>query len=70
MLTRLLGTAGPELTVLGLGSWALSGSYPFGWGPADDDESIAAVRHAIDAGVNWIDTAAVYGFGHAEEVVG
>ena len=55
---------------MGFGSWAAGGPWKFGWGPADDDESIAAIRHAVDAGVTWIDTAPVYGLGHAEEVVG
>ena len=70
MRRRRLGRGGPEITSVGFGSWALSGSYVFGWGPADDDESIAAIQHAADAGVNWIDTAAVYGYGRSEEVVG
>ncbi|RKN39556.1 aldo/keto reductase [Streptomyces hoynatensis] len=56
---------------LGFGSWAVSGSgWRFGWGPTDDTESIATIRHAIDSGVNWIDTAPAYGLGHAEELVG
>jgi len=67
---RPLGSDGPEVTTIGLGSWAMSGPYVFGWGPADDDESIAAIRHAVESGVNWVDSAPVYGFGHAEEVVG
>ena len=65
-----LGSQGPELTVLGFGTWALSGPFRFGWGPVDDGESIAAIRRAVEAGMNWIDTAALYGLGHAEEVVG
>lgn len=67
---RRLGSAGPELSVLGLGSWAVGGPYEFGWGPVDDAESIRAIRHGIEAGINWIDTAPVYGKGHSEEVVG
>jgi aryl-alcohol dehydrogenase-like predicted oxidoreductase len=67
---RPLGNAGPELSTVGFGSWAVGGPWKFGWGPVDDDESIAAIRHAIERGVNWIDTAAVYGLGHSEEVVG
>jgi aryl-alcohol dehydrogenase-like predicted oxidoreductase len=56
---------------VGFGAWAAGGGgWAFGWGPQDDDASIAAMRHAIDRGVNWIDTAAVYGLGHSEEVVG
>ena len=70
MVTRRLGSQGPEVSVVGFGSWAAGGPWKFGWGPADDDESIAAIRHAVDAGVTWIDTAPVYGLGHAEEVVG
>ncbi len=59
-----------EITVLGVGAWAIGGSgWAFAWGPQDDDDSIAAIRAALDAGINWIDTAAVYGLGHSEEVV-
>lgn len=65
-----LGSSGPELTRVGFGSWAVGGPYRFGWGPQDDDESVGAIRHAIESGVNWVDTAAVYGLGHSEEVVG
>ncbi|WP_329409350.1 aldo/keto reductase [Nocardia vinacea] len=66
-----LGTTGMDITRLGFGSWAVSGSgWTFSWGATDDAESIAAIRHALDAGVNWIDTAAVYGLGHSEELVG
>ncbi len=69
--TRRLGHAGPEITVLGFGAWAVGGGgWSFGWGPQDDDTSIAAMRRALDLGVNWIDTAAVYGLGHSEELVG
>jgi aryl-alcohol dehydrogenase-like predicted oxidoreductase len=56
--------------MVGFGAWAIGGPWRFGWGSVDDDESIAAIRHAVDLGVNWIDTAAVYGLGHSEEVVG
>ncbi|HEY1366748.1 MAG TPA: aldo/keto reductase [Gaiellaceae bacterium] len=70
MVRATLGSAGPEITVCGFGSWALSGVYAFGWGPQDDADSIAAIRHAIEHGVNWVDTAPVYGFGRSEEVVG
>lgn len=70
MLTRRLGREGPEITVLGLGSWVFGGAGGFGLGPVDDQESIATIRHAIESGINWIDTAAVYGLGHSEEVVG
>ncbi|MGK5639199.1 aldo/keto reductase [Streptomyces sp. URMC 126] len=69
--TRPLGTTDMNITRLGLGSWAVAGSgWFFGWGDTDDAESVAAIRHAVTSGVNWIDTAAVYGLGHAEELVG
>jgi aryl-alcohol dehydrogenase-like predicted oxidoreductase len=69
--TRPLGTSGLTLTTVGFGAWAAGGGgWSFGWGPQDDSASIAAMRHAIARGVNWIDTAAVYGLGHSEEVVG
>jgi aryl-alcohol dehydrogenase-like predicted oxidoreductase len=69
--TRPLGTSGLELSPVGFGAWAAGGGgYAFGWGPQDDDASVAAMRHAVERGVNWIDTAAVYGLGHSEEVVG
>lgn len=59
-----------DLTPIGVGAWAMGGGgWAFAWGPQDDDESIAAIRTALDGGVNWIDTAAVYGLGHSEEVV-
>jgi aryl-alcohol dehydrogenase-like predicted oxidoreductase len=68
---RTLGTNGPEITSVGFGAWAAGGGgWSFGWGPQDDADSIAAIRHAVSRGVNWIDTAAVYGLGHSEEVVG
>jgi aryl-alcohol dehydrogenase-like predicted oxidoreductase len=70
MQTRRLGRQGPEITVLGLGSWVFSGAGGLGLGPADDVESIDTIRRAMDRGINWIDTAPIYGFGHAEEVVG
>jgi aryl-alcohol dehydrogenase-like predicted oxidoreductase len=69
--TRPLGTSGFNITTVGFGSWAVGGGgWSFGWGPQDDAESIAAMRHAVELGINWIDTAAVYGLGHSEEVVG
>ncbi|MFG1681364.1 aldo/keto reductase [Nonomuraea sp. NPDC049269] len=69
--TRPLGSTGMDITRLGFGSWAVSGSgWRFGWGATDDAESIAAIRNAVASGVNWIDTAAVYGLGHSEELVG
>jgi aryl-alcohol dehydrogenase-like predicted oxidoreductase len=69
--TRPLGTSGLSITTVGFGAWAIGGGdWAFGWGPQDDDDSIAAMRHAVERGINWIDTAAVYGLGHSEEVVG
>jgi aryl-alcohol dehydrogenase-like predicted oxidoreductase len=65
-----LGRDGPEISVVGVGAWAIGGPWRFGWGPQDDDESMAALHRAFDSGVNWVDTAAVYGLGHSEEVVG
>jgi aryl-alcohol dehydrogenase-like predicted oxidoreductase len=66
-----LGATGLEITRVGLGAWAIGGGgWEHGWGPQDDDESIATIRYALDQGINWIDTAAVYGFGHSEQVVG
>jgi aryl-alcohol dehydrogenase-like predicted oxidoreductase len=68
--TRPLGTTGMEITRVGFGAWAIGGGdWHFAWGSQDDDESIAALRYAVERGVNWIDTAAVYGLGHSEEVV-
>ena len=67
---RTLGRSGPELSAVGFGSWAVGGPWKFGWGPVDDGESVAAIRYAVEQGVNWVDTAAVYGLGHSEEVVG
>src|SRR5579863_5739081 len=68
---RSLGSSELEITRVGFGAWAIGGGgWSFGWGPQDDNASINAMRHAIDLGVNWIDTAAVYGLGHSEEVVG
>jgi aryl-alcohol dehydrogenase-like predicted oxidoreductase len=56
---------------VGFGAWAIGGgSWVFGWGSQDDKDSVDAIRHAVDHGINWIDTAAVYGLGHSEEVVG
>ncbi len=69
--TKTLGNSDMELTSIGLGAWAIGGGeYAFGWGSQEDAESIAAIQKAIDMGVNWIDTAAIYGLGHSEEVVG
>jgi aryl-alcohol dehydrogenase-like predicted oxidoreductase len=69
--TRALGSSRLEITRVGFGAWAIGGGgWSFGWGPQDDEASIAAMRHAIERGINWIDTAAVYGLGHSEELVG
>ncbi len=70
METRQLGNSDLRITPLGFGSWAVGGGgWEHGWGPQDDSESIGAIHRALDLGVNWIDTAAVYGLGHSEEVV-
>lgn len=69
--TTQLGETGLEITRLGFGAWAIGGGgWEFGWGPQDDEQSIAAIQHAIEQGINWIDTAAAYGFGHSEQIVG
>lgn len=68
--TRTLGNSTLELTPIGLGAWAIGGEWRFGWGPQDDASSIATIRRAVERGLNWIDTAAIYGLGHSEEVVG
>jgi aryl-alcohol dehydrogenase-like predicted oxidoreductase len=69
--TTELGDTGLEISRIGFGAWAIGGGdWEFGWGAQEDDESIAAIHRALELGVNWIDTAAAYGFGHSEEVVG
>lgn len=69
--SRALGSSGLRISVVGFGAWATGGGgWAFGWGPQDDAQSIAAIHHAVDLGVSWIDTAAVYGLGHSEVVVG
>ncbi len=71
MQTRKLGFTDLNLTVVGLGTWAMGGgSWQWSWGPQDDAESMQTVRLALDLGINWVDTAAAYGLGHSEEVVG
>ncbi len=68
---RDLGRSGLEITTVGFGSWAVGGGdWVFGWGPQDDEDSVRAIVRAVEGGVNWIDTAAAYGLGHSEEVVG
>ena len=69
MQIRKLGHTDLELTTVGLGTWAMGGPWEFGWGPQDDGEAIAAILAALDAGINWIDTAPAYGLGHAEELI-
>jgi aryl-alcohol dehydrogenase-like predicted oxidoreductase len=69
--TRPLGTSGLDITTVGFGAWAVGGgAWAFGWGPQDDTASLAAMRRALELGINRIDTAAVYGLGHSEELVG
>jgi aryl-alcohol dehydrogenase-like predicted oxidoreductase len=66
-----LGDTGLEITRVGFGAWAIGGGgWEFGWGPQDDEQSIAAIHHALEHGINWIDTAAAYGFGRSEQIVG
>lgn len=68
---RTLGNSDMKLTPIGFGAWAIGGgNWEFAWGPQDDDQSIDAIHKALDLGVNWIDTAAIYGLGHSEEIVG
>ena len=69
--TRPLGRTGMDITTVGFGAWAIGGGdWAFGWGEQDDADSVAAIRHAVELGINWVDTAAVYGLGRSEEVVG
>ncbi len=71
MQTRKLGYTDLHLSVVGLGAWAMGGAgYKFSWGQQDDNDSIATIHRAIELGVNWVDTAAIYGLGHSEEVLG
>ena len=71
METKRLGNSDLDLTRIGFGAWAIGGGdWQFAWGPQDDNESVEAIHRALELGVNWIDTAAVYGLGHSEEVVG
>src|SRR6185437_5311272 len=70
MTTRQLGNSDMQITAIGFGAWAIGGGgWQFGWGSQDDNDSVAAIQRALDLGINWIDTAAVYGLGHSEEVV-
>ena len=71
MTLRRLGQSDLKITPIGIGAWAIGGgSWEFAWGPQDDEESIAAIRAGLERGINWIDTAAVYGLGHSETIVG
>src|SRR5579862_6210184 len=68
--TTRLGRTDMHITRVGFGAWAIGGGdWAFGWGDQDDRDSVTAIRHALERGINWIDTAAVYGLGHSEEVV-
>jgi aryl-alcohol dehydrogenase-like predicted oxidoreductase len=70
METKQLGSSDLNLTPIGFGAWAIGGGdWAFAWGPQDDNDSVAAIHRALDLGINWIDTAAIYGLGHSEEVV-
>ena len=69
MTLKNLGNTDFSISPIGLGTWAIGGDWSFGWGPQDDTASIAAIQRALDRGINWIDTAPVYGLGHAEKLV-
>src|SRR5437899_12978174 len=69
MNTRKLGNSDLMITPIGFGAWAVGGPWEFCWGEQRDDNSIAAIHRAVELGINWIDSAAVYGLGHSEEVV-
>src|ERR1700733_15758107 len=66
---RQLGLTDMHITRVGFGSWAVGGDWAVGWGSQDDGDSVAAIRRAVARGINWIDTAAIYGLGHSEEIV-
>src|SRR5260370_6331747 len=71
MTLRQLGNSDLNITRIGIGAWAIGGGkWEFGWGPQNDDDSIEAIHAGLDRGLNWIDTAAVYGLGHSETIVG
>src|ERR1700692_1469463 len=71
MNLRKLGQSDLKITPIGIGAWAIGGGkWEFAWGAQDDAESVVAIHAGLDRGINWIDTAAVYGLGHSEEVVG
>ncbi len=68
---RTLGNSDLHLTAIGFGAWAIGGgNWEFAWGAQDDNESVTTIERALDLGINWIDTAAIYGLGHSEEIVG
>ena len=70
MIKRILGNSDLEITVIGFGAWAIGGgNWAFAWGSQDDNQSIKTIHKALDHGINWIDTAAVYGLGHSEKIV-
>jgi aryl-alcohol dehydrogenase-like predicted oxidoreductase len=69
-MEKKLGLSELYITPIGLGTWAMGGEWEFGWGPQNDDESVATILHAVELGINWIDTAPAYGFGRSEEVIG
>ena len=69
-MLKPLGNSDLRISSIGLGTWAIGGDGVFGWGPQDDAESIAAILRSAELGINWIDTAPIYGFGHAEQIVG
>jgi aryl-alcohol dehydrogenase-like predicted oxidoreductase len=69
MKTKVLGNSDLSITPIGFGAWAIGGDWQYGWGAQDDAQSMAAIHRALEVGINWIDTAAVYGLGHSEEVV-
>jgi len=69
LTTKQLGNSDLHITAIGFGAWAAGGPWQFGWSAQDDDDSIAAIHRALELGINWIDTAAIYGLGHSEEVV-
>lgn len=70
MRTKRLGNTELDVSVVGLGTWAIGGPWQFGWGPQNDADSIRTILAAVDAGINWIDTAPIYGCGHSEYIVG
>jgi len=69
--TTQLGHTGLDITRIGFGAWAIGGGgWESGWGPQDDEQSIAAIHRALEQGINWIETAGAYGFGRSEQIVG